>query len=296
MSLSPSELVELRDVAIHAAQTAGELIEIRAKSEITVERKTAGETLASQVVTEVDREAEALILDVLAESIQAFGLGLLTEETQDDGSRFEKDYFWCIDPLDGTLPFVEGVVGYSVSIALIDRSGVPLVGVVYDPRSGDIYDATFGLGCRLNREGIIIGRGASTRLNVYGDRSSQAKAEYAEILSELEGSSVAGEGTFIKTSYGAGAAMNACLGLRVENACYFKLPKAGLGGGSVWDFAATACLYREAGAWVSDMFGRPLSLNPHGSCFMNEQGVLFATSEKIAACIRKTYTKTLEIG
>lgn len=296
MSLSRSELLELRDVALRAARAAGELIEARAKSEFTVERKTAGETLASQVVTEVDREAEALILDVLAESIHRFDLGLLTEETQDDGSRFENAYFWCIDPLDGTLPFVEGVAGYSVSIALVDRLGESLIGVVYDPCTGDTYEAAFGLGCRLNGEAFTIHTDVGLQLSVYGDRSSEAKAEYTEILSETAGLSVAGEGTSIQTFYGAGAAMNACLGLRAESACYFKLPKASLGGGSVWDFAATACLYREAGAWVSDMLGRPLVLNPHGSCFMNEKGVLFATSEKIATCIRKTYTKIHEIG
>ena len=47
--------------------------------------------------------------------------------------RLELNYFWCIDPLDGTLPFIEGKVGYAVSIGLVSRDGTPLIGVVCDP-------------------------------------------------------------------------------------------------------------------------------------------------------------------
>ncbi|MGR8933858.1 MAG: 3'(2'),5'-bisphosphate nucleotidase CysQ family protein, partial [Gammaproteobacteria bacterium] len=50
----------------------------------------------------------------------------------------------------------------------------------------------------------------------------------------------------------------------------------------VWDYAATACLFREAGAPVSDMFGRPLILNPNGSTFMNHCGVLYCSDRQIS--------------
>ena len=51
---------------------------------------------------------------------------VLTEETEDDGGRLRADYFWCVDPLDGTLPFIEGRPGSAVSIALIARDGTPV--------------------------------------------------------------------------------------------------------------------------------------------------------------------------
>ena len=50
--------------------------------------------MASQVVTEIDRAAESLILEMLTDSVGNGNIGLLTEETQDDGSRFEKDFFF----------------------------------------------------------------------------------------------------------------------------------------------------------------------------------------------------------
>lgn len=296
MNLSHGELESLRDVAIQAARAAGDLIERRSTTRLSVERKVAGESLASQVVTEIDRAAESLILEMLTDSVGNGNIGLLTEETQDDGSRFEKDFFWCIDPLDGTLPFVEGVAGYAVSIALVQRGGQPLIGVVYDPRRDDLYDAAAGLGCRFNgdRFEVSVNSDVSVPTRVFGDRSSRGLADYSALLGEL----VAGEEVVAENgclcAYGAGAAMNACGALLAERGCYFKLPKKSLGGGSVWDFAATCCLYEEAGAWVSDLFGDPLELNPRGSCFMNERGVLFATNEGIANRIRKTYTKSIK--
>ena len=50
-------------------------------------------------------------------SLRDYALALLTEESADDGSQFCQDYFWCIDPLDGTLPFIRGLPGYAVSIS-----------------------------------------------------------------------------------------------------------------------------------------------------------------------------------
>ena len=89
----------------------------------------------------MDLESQQLILEMLAGSMREFSLGLLAEESEDNASRFETDAFWCIDPLDGTLPFVEGTAGYSISIALVSRGGEPLIGVVRDPVDKVTYHA-----------------------------------------------------------------------------------------------------------------------------------------------------------
>ena len=119
------DLDQLLATALEAADAAGAMI---ARSRpTTVERKAGGESLASQVLTDVDEQSQQLILEILAPTIERFDLGLLTEERDDDGSRFEKACFWCIDPLDGTLPFIDNVPGYAVSIALVARDGVDAV-------------------------------------------------------------------------------------------------------------------------------------------------------------------------
>ena len=142
MNLTDHDLEKLHDLAVAAAVRAGDLIQSRVgKHRETLTKESGGNTLASQVVTEVDLESQQLILEMLAESREEFSLGLLTEESEDDSSRFDSEAFWCIDPLDGTLPFVEGAPGYSVAIALVSREGEPLVGVVRDPVEQVTYHA-----------------------------------------------------------------------------------------------------------------------------------------------------------
>jgi len=55
-----------------------------------------------------------------------------------------------------------------------------------------------------------------------------------------------------------------------------KFPKEELGGGSLWDYAATACIFQELGLSATNFSGGRLELNKQGGTFMNEQGVIFA--------------------
>jgi 3'(2'), 5'-bisphosphate nucleotidase/myo-inositol-1(or 4)-monophosphatase len=80
--------------------------------------------------------------------------------------------------------------------------------------------------------------------------------------------------------YRNGAVLNACEILGLPNICYFKYPKPG--GGSLWDYAATACLYHEAGAVAADIYGQPMELNRVGSTFMNHRGIIFASDQILA--------------
>jgi 3'(2'), 5'-bisphosphate nucleotidase/myo-inositol-1(or 4)-monophosphatase len=88
-----------------------------------------------------------------------------------------------------------------------------------------------------------------------------------------------------------GAALNACQALTQAPACYFKFPKPDKGGGSVWDYAATTCLFQEAGAPVSDIQGKPLVLNPDSSTFMNHCGVLYCSDHAIAESMMGLYRR-----
>ena len=76
--LSTSDLHQLADLAISAASEAGQMIARSRPSEIR--HKAGGESLASQVVTEIDRRSEDIIIDALGPTLERFELGLLTEE------------------------------------------------------------------------------------------------------------------------------------------------------------------------------------------------------------------------
>lgn len=285
MRLSEAHLQHLAAQAIAAAREAGETV-ARARPQ-HVEHKPGGQGLASQVVTEVDRLSEALVLRALEPTLERFELGVLTEEREDDGARHAKDYFWCIDPIDGTLPFIEGTPGYSVSIALVGRDGTPWIGVVYDPVEHTLYHAIRGQGPQRDGEPWDVPpRPGGSVLSMFTDRGFAGTPGYPDIVSGLDAIArdLGLEGLVIDAT--GGAVMNACRVLAHPPACHLKLPKPHAGGGSSWDYAATACLFEAAGAVVTDIHGDPLELNRVGSTFMNHRGVLLATDPVLAARIR----------
>lgn len=272
MTLDQHDLGRLCDLAIDAAVTTGRYIaETRPSS---VEHKENDGSLAAQVVTEVDRESQKRILDVLAPSFARYDLALLTEESPDDGSRLVKDYFWCIDPIDGTLCFIEGVSGYAVSIALVSRDGVPCIGVVYDPVEDVLYHAIRGGGAFRQRIAWQLATVAPAEgRQIFTDHSELSHPQFEAVARSLD------------ATWGSvgGAVMNAIRCLENAPALYFKRPKPGQQrGGCFWDFAATSCLYGELGAWVSDAAGAPLRFDRSDSIYLGHCGVLYATHASVA--------------
>lgn len=271
MTLSDADLQTLCEAAVEAAKAAGHYVsETRPKR---VEHKDDGVSLAAQVVTEVDRHSQNLILEVLAPAITQYDLAVLTEESPDDGGRLLKDYFWCIDPIDGTLCFIEGLPGYAVSIALVSREGVPTVGVVYDPIQHVVYRAIRGGGAFRNGKPWKVALGMETsKPTIFSDRSEAERASFEPVARALNAT----------RGLQGGAVMNAVWCLEHPPACYFKFPKAQRGGGCFWDFAATACIYVEAGAWVSDAQGAPLHFDSADNTYLNHCGILYASHEALA--------------
>ena len=290
MKLSTSDLSELADLAILAASQAGQMIARSRPREIQYKDMQAtarDKSLASQVVTEIDRHSEDIILGILTPTLERFELGLLTEEQDDDGGRLTNDYFWCIDPLDGTLPFIEGSHGYAVCIALVGSDGTPVIGVVFDPVEATVLHAISEVGAFRNHRPWPTGkRPWGDVLSVFADRSFLVSDDHDVVVDALgqiaRDMGLAG----LRLHATSGAVMNACGVLANPPACYVKYPRPTNGGGSLWDFAATACLFYEVGAVATDIHGGPLDLNRADSSYMNHRGVLFATDEVLAQRIR----------
>ena len=280
------DLEALTREASQAALEAGEIIRSHQNREVEVLHKEGGDTYASQVVTEVDRKAQDAILQVLGPTCEELELAVLTEESEDDHGRLEKDFFWCIDPMDGTLPFIRREPGYSVSIGLVAKDGSPRIGVVYDPVHDVLWQATKGEGILRNGEPWTLDV-SSEELTFTYDRSFADHPERDRVLQELEDyAHFIGLKKLVATQFG-GAVINACHALENGPGCHFKFAKPQEGGGSLWDYAATACLFEEAGAVVSDVHGQPLDLNRSDSTFMNHRGAVYATDENLAQRIRE---------
>lgn len=265
----------LNNIAIKAALSAGKVIQKYMNNEVKVEKKQGGTSYASQVVTAVDLECEKVILSHLLPTCDEFDIALLSEETKDDGSRFEEDFFWCIDPMDGTLAFINKQAGFSVSIALIAKDGTPYIGVVYDPSTDTLYHAIKGNGAFKNGNPWKI-KHTNDHLTYVTDRKLKDTPRAAEIESLLyehvEDLSLNG----VTEIAGAGAVLNGILVLENGPACMLKHPKKESGGGSIWDFAATACIYQELGLPATNFEGERLDLNRKDGAFMNQEGIFYA--------------------
>ena len=134
----------LKKIAIQAAVDAGRLLKANLKKTRTIEFKGV-----IDLVTEMDRAAEDLIIGRLREAFP--DIGILTEERDELPSASK--YRWIIDPLDGTTNYAHGFPFFCVSIALEEEQQV-ILGVVYDPNFDELFVAEKGKGALLNGEKI----------------------------------------------------------------------------------------------------------------------------------------------
>ena len=218
------DLPHLTDIAIKAALSAGKVIQKHMNEDVSVEKKQEGTSYASQIVTAVDRACETAILSHLLPTCNTFGLALLSEESEDDGSRFQKDYFWCIDPMDGTLAFIHKRPGFSVSIALLAKDGTPNIGVVYDPSTDTLYHAIKGNGAFKNGVPWEI-KHTNDHLTYVTDRKLKDTPRVAEIEQLLQDTQTQLSLNSVKEIAGAGSVLNAILVLENGPACMLKFPK-----------------------------------------------------------------------
>lgn len=124
---------ELRGVAIRVATAAGELLRDRFGGP---QAGLSAKSSRTDLVSDADRDAEALIVDMLRR--ERPDDGLLGEEggSVDDASGIR----WLVDPLDGTINYLWGIPHWSVSVAATGPDG-DLVGVVHDPMRGETFTA-----------------------------------------------------------------------------------------------------------------------------------------------------------
>lgn len=108
---------------------------------------------ANNPVTVADQEADKYLFNFLTNEFPEYGW--LSEETLDTQERLEKNRVWVVDPLDGTKEFIEGVPHFSVSIGLVEN-GEPVIGVIYNPATEEMFSCEKGKGVYLNGEKVSV--------------------------------------------------------------------------------------------------------------------------------------------
>ena len=127
---------------IEIIKEAGEIIMNYYQSEYDIKLKGIGNP-----VTQADIETDTFLKIALTEAFPQYGW--LSEETRDSPERQKKNCIWVVDPLDGTKEFVEGVPNFSISIGLV-KNGYPILGVILNPVTNDLYTAYKNGGMKFN--------------------------------------------------------------------------------------------------------------------------------------------------
>jgi len=136
-----------RRVAVDTARAAGQLLH----REHPAARQVSYKGAVTNLVTEMDGRAEALIVHALLEAFPDDGI-LGEEGSARAGSSGRR---WILDPLDGTTNYAHGLPIYSVGIGL-EQDGRIVLGVVYDPSRDELFTAERGGGAWLNERRLAI--------------------------------------------------------------------------------------------------------------------------------------------
>ena len=228
------------NIAIRAARAAGAVIN---RASLDVEKVQVEAKGVNDFVTEVDKHAEAVIIDTLLGAYP--GHGILAEESGREMGAKDSEFMWIIDPLDGTTNFIHGFPVYAVSIALAWR-GVIQQAVVYDPNRNDLFYASRGHGAYLNDRRLRVSKRLRLADSLIGTgfpfRKGDNFKRYMKMFEEIS---------------------QQCAGLRRPGAASLDLCYVAAGyydgffetGLSPWDIAAASLIITEAGGLIGNFSG-----------------------------------------
>lgn len=228
------------NTAVKAARRAGNIIN-RASLDLDLVRVASKGR--SDYVTEVDKAAEAAIIDVLRSAYPDHAF--LAEESGASSKDAEPDYLWIIDPLDGTTNFVHGFPQYAVSIGLKHRGQI-MQAVVYDPTRNELFTATRGRGAFMNDRRIRVSRRSKLGESLIGTgfpfRQLEHLDEYVRMFKLI-------------TEQTAGIRRPGAAALDLAYVAMGRLDGFWEFGLSAWDVAAGSLLIQESGGMIVDFAG-----------------------------------------
>ncbi len=233
------------NTAITAARRAGSVIN---RASLDLDKVQVSRKQRNDFVTEVDKEAERVIIDTLLKAYP--GHSILGEESGLDARKKgdtlrTAENIWVIDPLDGTTNFIHGMPQYCTSIALMQK-GVAQQAVIYDPNRDELFTATRGRGAFLNDRRIRVSKRTKIEDSLIGTGFPYRELESLDTYMKM----------FKAVTITASA-------VRRPGAAALDLAYVACGrfdgffeyGLAAWDMAAAGLMVLEAGGIISDFDG-----------------------------------------
>ena len=163
---------------ISLVQDLGKEVEIIKSKNIDHETKSDGSPL-----TEADKFVnENLIKFIKTTKYQ----NIISEECKELSYNQRKlwDYYWVIDPIDGTKEFIKKGDDYTINIAFCYKN-FPLVGIVYAPATKELFFGAEGKGAFKNGKKISVNKSFKKKIHVVASKS-HLNSKTAKFIKDLE--------------------------------------------------------------------------------------------------------------
>lgn len=185
-------------------------------------------------VTEADFAVQAMLLHELQKIHPAVMMGEeMSEQTQAENWVAGDAGLWCVDPIDGTSNFINGLPYFAISVAFMQQ-GKSVLGVVYNPVTNEMFYAERGKGAFLNGQALPFRKSGSILSSAIANVDlKRLDPKFAEKIS-------ANPPYASQRNYGA-CTLEWCY----TAAGYFDLYLHG--GQKPWDYAAGSLILEEAG-------------------------------------------------
>ena len=225
-------------VAKQAAIEAGKIVKKYYLSELTLHDKGHYTNFATQA----DLKSEQKIIQILTQNFPEHNIIAEESGRVNKGSR----YTWAIDPIDGTIPFVDGIPVFGVSIGIL-KDNKPFIGVINMVATDDLYWAMKGKGAFLNGKKIKVRKEADL-----GKSTIALDLGHTERLMTLNKfwNPIVEK---VRNVYHFGSA--------VAVFCYIArgMIDAYIVRANIWDIAAGVILVEEAGGKITDLLGNEVN-------------------------------------
>jgi len=146
---------------------------------------------------------------------------------------------WCIDPLDGTRNFSDGIPFFAVSVALLEE-GRSVFGAIYDPIADEAYFAVRGAGAWMNHRPLLVRRAAPPLARAVAEVS--LRRDTAALRGELKRAP-----PYAKRLTSGSSALSWC------HLAAGRIDVMLHSGQKMWDYAAGALILEEARGFASTL-------------------------------------------
>jgi 3'(2'), 5'-bisphosphate nucleotidase len=219
--------INLKDIKNIALEAGEAIMEIYNK-DFSVEYKDD-----KSLLTEADLKSNEIICNALQELYP--NIPIMSEENKKIEYVIRKnwEYYWCIDPIDGTKEFIKKNGEFTVNIALIHQD-TPVLGVVYAPALNDMY-YTNGKQSFKNDQKLPLYINDSTKDTLYVVASkSHLSQETQEFINNLDSKHI--------EQVSKGSSLKLCMVAEGSADIYPRLAPT-----MEWDTAAADAIVRSAG-------------------------------------------------